>query len=79
VFKHQTTIGRDSFIGSNTMLVAPVSVGDGAMTGSGSVITEDVPDGALGLGRARQSNKPNFATKLFDILRAKKAKQTKGH
>jgi len=79
VFKHKTTIGRDSFIGSNTMLVAPVSIGDGAMTGSGSVITEDVPDGALGLGRARQATKLKFATKLFDMLRAKKAKQTKGH
>lgn len=79
VFKHKTTIGAGSFIGSNTMLVAPVSVGKGAMTGSGSVITEDVPDGALGLGRAKQVNKPNFAAKLFDILRAKKARMTKGH
>ncbi|MEL6571497.1 MAG: bifunctional UDP-N-acetylglucosamine diphosphorylase/glucosamine-1-phosphate N-acetyltransferase GlmU [Pseudomonadota bacterium] len=79
VFKHRTEIGKDSFIGSNTMLVAPVSVGDGAMTGSGSVITEDVPDGALGLGRSQQTNKPGFATKLFDMLRAKKARKSKGH
>lgn len=79
VFKHQTTIGAHSFIGSNTMLVAPVSVGSGAMTGSGSVITEDVPAGALGLGRARQVNRPGFATKLFQMLRAKKARQGKGH
>lgn len=79
VFKHKTTIGAGSFIGSNTMLVAPVSVGKGAMTASGSVITEDVPDGALGLGRTRQVNKLKFATKLFDMLRAKKARQTKGH
>lgn len=78
-FKHHTTIGRDAFIGSNTMLVAPVSVGNGAMTGSGSVISDDVPDGALGLGRARQVTKAGFATKLFDMLRARKAKQTKGH
>ncbi|MEL6640664.1 MAG: bifunctional UDP-N-acetylglucosamine diphosphorylase/glucosamine-1-phosphate N-acetyltransferase GlmU [Pseudomonadota bacterium] len=79
VFKHRTVIGKNSFIGSNTMLVAPVSVGDGAMTGSGSVITDDVPDGALGLGRAQQTTKPGFATKLFDMLRAKKARQSKGH
>ncbi len=52
VFKHRTEIGADAFIGSDTMLVAPVTVGDGAMTGSGSVITMDVPAGALALGRA---------------------------
>lgn len=78
-FKHKTTIGAGAFIGSSTMLVAPVSVGNGAMTGSGSVITEDVPDGALGLGRTRQTTKLGFAKKLMDMLRAKKAKQTKGH
>jgi bifunctional N-acetylglucosamine-1-phosphate-uridyltransferase/glucosamine-1-phosphate-acetyltransferase GlmU-like protein len=43
VMKHRTTIGKRAFIGSDTMLVAPVTVGDGALTGSGSVITEDVP------------------------------------
>ena len=79
VFKHKTTIGSGAFIGSNTMLVAPVAVGRDAMTGSGSVITEDVPDGALGLGRARQETKLGFATKLFSMLRSKKAKQSKGH
>jgi bifunctional UDP-N-acetylglucosamine pyrophosphorylase/glucosamine-1-phosphate N-acetyltransferase len=79
VFKHHTTIGAGAFIGSNTMLVAPVSVGNHAMTGSGSVITDDVPDGALGIGRARQATKAGFAIKLFNILRARKAKQTKGH
>ncbi|APX25230.1 MAG: bifunctional UDP-N-acetylglucosamine diphosphorylase/glucosamine-1-phosphate N-acetyltransferase GlmU [Rhodobacteraceae bacterium] len=78
VFKHRTTIGRGAFIGSNTMLVAPVTLGDGSMTGSGSVITEDVAPGALALGRARQVEKAGFATRLFDVLRAKKAKQTKG-
>lgn len=54
--KHRTTIGDDCRIGSDTMLVAPVTVGDGAYTGAGSVITKDVPPGALGLGRARQTN-----------------------
>lgn len=72
-FKHRTVIGSDAFIGSDTMLVAPVTIGDGAMTGSGSTITKDVPAGALALGRARQDNKLGFATKLFDMLRSKKA------
>ncbi|GGG76001.1 bifunctional protein GlmU [Salipiger pallidus] len=78
VFKHRTTIGENAFIGSNTMLVAPVHVGDGAMTGSGSVITDDVAPGALALGRAKQVEKPGFATRLMDMLKAKKAKQNKG-
>lgn len=76
--KHRTTIGKDAFIGSDTMLVAPVTVGDGAMTGSGSVITKDVPPGDLALGRARQENKPGMARALRDMLRAKKDKQSKG-
>ncbi len=77
VFKHHTEIGADAFIGSDTMLVAPVRVGDGAMTGSGSVITADVPDGALALGRARQETKPGFATRLMAKLKAAKARKTK--
>ncbi|MDX8349512.1 bifunctional UDP-N-acetylglucosamine diphosphorylase/glucosamine-1-phosphate N-acetyltransferase GlmU [Cognatiyoonia sp. IB215446] len=74
VFKHKTTIGADAFIGSNTMLVAPVTVGDQAMTGSGSVITRNVPDGDLALARARQDNKPGFAIRLFEKLKARKAR-----
>ncbi|PJE29987.1 UDP-N-acetylglucosamine pyrophosphorylase /glucosamine-1-phosphate N-acetyltransferase [Pseudooceanicola antarcticus] len=77
VFKHQTRIGARAFIGSNTMLVAPVSVGDDAMTGSGSVITSDVEPGALAIGRAKQVNKPGFARKLFEMLKSKKARQAK--
>ncbi|WP_022706466.1 bifunctional UDP-N-acetylglucosamine diphosphorylase/glucosamine-1-phosphate N-acetyltransferase GlmU [Paracoccus zeaxanthinifaciens] len=72
VMKHRTTIGARAFIGSDTMLVAPVTVGADAMTGSGSVITEDVPDGALAIGRARQATKPGLATRLMAALRAKK-------
>ena len=72
VSKHRTTIGARAFIGSDTMLVAPVSIGDGAMTGSGSVITEDVPAGALGLGRARQVTKPGLGTRIMEALRARK-------
>ncbi len=54
--KHATVIGDGARIGSDTILVAPVAVGAGAYTGAGSVITEDVPAGALGLARARQRN-----------------------
>jgi bifunctional UDP-N-acetylglucosamine pyrophosphorylase / glucosamine-1-phosphate N-acetyltransferase len=54
--KHRTVIGDDTRIGSDTMLVAPVTVGDGAYTAAGSVITSDVPPGALGVGRSRQRN-----------------------
>ena len=75
-FKHRTEIGERAFIGSSTMLVAPVRIGAGAMTGSGSVITQDVPDDALALGRAKQTNKDGLARKLMDKLRAAKAKRT---
>jgi len=74
VMKHHTYIGERAFIGSNTMLVAPVSIGKGAMTGSGSVITSDVGSDALALARAPQVEKPGMAKKLFDMLKAKKAK-----
>ena len=74
VFKHRTVIGADAFIGSNTALVAPVEVGAGAMTASGSVVTQDVPAGALALGRSRQVNKDGFARRLMAKLRAAKAR-----
>jgi bifunctional UDP-N-acetylglucosamine pyrophosphorylase/glucosamine-1-phosphate N-acetyltransferase len=54
--KHKTTVGDDARVGSDTMLVAPVEIGDGAYTAAGSVITEDVPPGAMGVGRAKQRN-----------------------
>lgn len=54
VSKHRTVIGDHVRVGSDTMLVAPVEVGDGAYTAAGSVITDDVPPGAMGVGRARQ-------------------------
>ncbi len=56
VAKHHTTVGDAVRIGSDTMLVAPVTVGDGAYTAAGSVITQDVPPGAMGVARARQRN-----------------------
>jgi bifunctional UDP-N-acetylglucosamine pyrophosphorylase/glucosamine-1-phosphate N-acetyltransferase len=59
--KHRTTIGSKVRTSVDTTLVAPVTVGDGAYTGAGSVITEDVPPGALGIARARQSNVEGYA------------------
>jgi carbonic anhydrase/acetyltransferase-like protein (isoleucine patch superfamily) len=56
VEKHHTTIGDHVRIGSDSMLVAPVSIGDGAYTAAGSVITEDVPPGAMGVARGKQRN-----------------------
>ena len=56
VTKHRTEIGDHVRIGSDTMLIAPVSVGDGAYTAAGSVITEDVPSGAIGVARSKQRN-----------------------
>jgi bifunctional UDP-N-acetylglucosamine pyrophosphorylase/glucosamine-1-phosphate N-acetyltransferase len=61
--KHRTTIGDDVFIGSDTMLVAPVTVESGAYTAAGSTITKDVPEGALGVGRAQQRNIDGWATR----------------
>lgn len=75
VMKHRTQIGARAFIGSDTMLVAPVRVGAEAVTGSGSVITDDVEDGALALGRARQANKPGLGVRLMQALRARKEKR----
>ncbi|TNF57949.1 MAG: bifunctional UDP-N-acetylglucosamine diphosphorylase/glucosamine-1-phosphate N-acetyltransferase GlmU, partial [Rhodobacteraceae bacterium] len=78
VMKHHTTIGAGVFIGSNTMLVAPVTIGDEAMTGSGSVITQDVEAGALAIARAPQTAKPGAARRLMDLLRARKRKRDEG-
>ncbi len=62
--KHHTDIGAGAFIGSNVALVAPVSVGDGAIVGAGSVVVEDVPADALTLARGRQANKPGMARRI---------------
>lgn len=63
VNKHKTTIENNAFIGCHTALVAPVTVGEGAYIAAGSVITEDVPENALGIARSRQSNKKDWAAK----------------
>ncbi|MEX2165497.1 MAG: bifunctional UDP-N-acetylglucosamine diphosphorylase/glucosamine-1-phosphate N-acetyltransferase GlmU [Methyloceanibacter sp.] len=62
--KHKTVIGEDAFIGSNTSLVAPVKIGEGAYIGSGSVITKDVAPDALALSRSPQEEREGWAAKL---------------
>ena len=72
--KHKTVIGKNVFIGSNTMLVAPLTVGNNSMTGSGSVITKDIPADNLAIARSEQTNKNGGAKKLKALLRNKKNK-----
>ncbi|MEL7459388.1 MAG: bifunctional UDP-N-acetylglucosamine diphosphorylase/glucosamine-1-phosphate N-acetyltransferase GlmU [Pseudomonadota bacterium] len=74
VGKHKTQIGAGAFVGSNTLMVAPVSVGEAAVTAAGSVITEDVPAGDLAIARSKQTNKKGFGAKLMETLRAKHRK-----
>src|SRR5439155_6961694 len=69
--KFQTIIGEDAFIGSNTALVAPVSVGAGAIVAAGSVITNDVPADALSIARGRQVDKPGRASEIRAQKRGK--------
>lgn len=63
VTKHNTKIGKNAFIGSNTLLVAPIEVGDGSTTGAGSVITKNVPENSLSVARAKQVNIDNWKKK----------------
>jgi bifunctional UDP-N-acetylglucosamine pyrophosphorylase/glucosamine-1-phosphate N-acetyltransferase len=71
VSKHRTEIGAGVFVGSDTQLVAPVVIGDGAIIGAGSTITEDVPPGALALSRTAQVVREDGAGRLRAKLRAK--------
>jgi bifunctional UDP-N-acetylglucosamine pyrophosphorylase/glucosamine-1-phosphate N-acetyltransferase len=71
--KNRTSIGAGVFVSVDTMFVAPVSLGDGAYTGAGSVITEDVPPGALGVARARQRNVPGYADRRKQRDQARRA------
>ena len=64
--KHATTIGDGAFIGSDTMMVAPVNIGAHTVVGAGSTITRDVSEGALGIARARQTESPGWAAKRFE-------------
>ena len=72
--KHHTDIGKGAFIGSNSALVAPVKIGDGAYVATGSVITHDVPPDALAIGRSRQVVKENRAARLRSVKAAAKKK-----
>ena len=74
--KFRTEIGAGAFIGSNSALVAPVSIGRNAYVASGSTVTEDVPDDALAIGRARQTTKPGRAATLRAARAAAKAART---
>ena len=62
--KHKTNIGRDVFIGSDSQLIAPVTVGDGAYVATATCVTDDVPPNALAIGRSRQANKDGYALTL---------------
>jgi bifunctional UDP-N-acetylglucosamine pyrophosphorylase/glucosamine-1-phosphate N-acetyltransferase len=73
--KHRTVIGAGAFIGSNTSLVAPIEIGEGAYTGSGGVITENVPADALALARGTQSVKDGWAARYRAAKSARKAKK----
>ena len=75
-FKHKTVVGEGTFIGSNSSLVAPVSIGDGAYVGSGSVITKDVAAGSLALERASQEERPGWAEKFRIMMKRRKAAQS---
>ncbi len=72
--KHLTQIGAGAFIGSNSSLVAPVTIGDGAFVGSGSVVTDSVPADALALGRGRQVTKEGWAAAFRAKAKAEKGK-----
>jgi bifunctional UDP-N-acetylglucosamine pyrophosphorylase / glucosamine-1-phosphate N-acetyltransferase len=74
--KQFTDVGKGAFVGSNTSLVAPVKIGDGAYIGSGSVITKDVAADALALGRAREEQRHGWAAKFRDRLGRRRTQVT---
>jgi bifunctional UDP-N-acetylglucosamine pyrophosphorylase/glucosamine-1-phosphate N-acetyltransferase len=69
--KHKTIVGKGVFVGSDSQLVAPVTVGDGAYVATGTTVTHDVPADALAIGRVKQENKPGYASKLRTKLAAR--------
>ncbi|HEY4547316.1 MAG TPA: bifunctional UDP-N-acetylglucosamine diphosphorylase/glucosamine-1-phosphate N-acetyltransferase GlmU [Pedomonas sp.] len=71
-FKYQTRIGAGAFIGSNSSLVAPVNIGDGAIVGAGSVVTKDVPADALAVARGNQAEKQGWAARFRAAMQTKK-------
>jgi bifunctional UDP-N-acetylglucosamine pyrophosphorylase/glucosamine-1-phosphate N-acetyltransferase len=75
-FKYRTNIGAGAFIGSNTALVAPVTIGAGALVAAGSVIVRDVSPDAVAIARGAQSEKPGRAARFREVMAAKKKKQS---
>ncbi len=75
--KYRTEIGADAFVGSNCSLVAPVKIGDGALVGSGSVVTKDVAADALAVARGKQMEKPGWAAAFRDKMQALKRASAK--
>lgn len=73
--KHRTVVGEGAFIGSNTCLVAPVTVGAGAFTGSGTVVTADVEGDALALARTPMTTKSGWAARFRAAKESRKAKK----
>jgi bifunctional UDP-N-acetylglucosamine pyrophosphorylase/glucosamine-1-phosphate N-acetyltransferase len=76
--KHKTTIGADAFIGSDSHMVAPVTVGQGAYVATGTTVSQDVPDDALAIGRTKQANKEGYAPRLRARFMALKEARKKG-
>jgi bifunctional UDP-N-acetylglucosamine pyrophosphorylase/glucosamine-1-phosphate N-acetyltransferase len=74
--KYKTVIGKEAFVGSNTILLPPVTIGNGAYTGAGSIIGKDVPDNALGITRAPQINKDGWAPEFRQKKMKEKAKKS---
>ena len=70
--KQITRIGKNAFIGSDSQIVAPVTIGDGAYVGTGTTVTRDVPADALAIGRVKQENKEGYASRLRAKLKAQK-------
>ena len=77
-FKHQTTIGERAFIGSNSALIAPVTIGADAIVAAGSAVSHDVAAGELRMVRAEQMVKPGWADRFHDTMKKKKAAEKKG-
>jgi bifunctional UDP-N-acetylglucosamine pyrophosphorylase/glucosamine-1-phosphate N-acetyltransferase len=75
--KYRTVVGKGASIGSNTVLVAPVNVGDGANVAAGSVITRDIPADALAVARGQQVDKPGWAKRFRERKQAEKAARKK--
>ncbi len=74
-FKHQTTIGQDVFIGSNSTIISPVEVGDKAIVAANSTINKDVPGNAMAIARARQENHAGWASEYRKVKRAQKEQE----